>query len=125
LHPEEDERSQPALGARKSAPGLLAVNVLRCKTPQRLATGRPANDRTPMHYLFNRIRLIFIGLFILAVGGVWIYDSRYVRPMKECEKHGGWWDERDLKCAHVVYLPTLTHRAPGAPAKAAQAPAHH
>jgi hypothetical protein len=67
-----------------------------------------------MNATFNRIKLIFLGLFVAACAAIGAYHYFYVWPMQRCEAHGDWWDGRDRVCAIPMPIWTFTHRMPGA-----------
>jgi len=74
-----------------------------------------------MNFLLRRIELVFLALFAVGAGAVWIYQIFWAMPVQKCEQHGNWWDPKSRSCAHVIYIPALTHRAPGAKAPAVAA----
>ncbi len=68
----------------------------------------------------GRIELVFFAVVAIAVVGVFVYQASVIDPGQKCETAGNWWDGRTRTCGHVVYLPDITHRPPGA--KAARYP---
>jgi hypothetical protein len=78
-----------------------------------------------MKSAIDRIKLIFLAVFLVACGAIWFYHAHYVWPRDRCEAHGGWWDELDTECATPMPIWTFTHRVPGevAPATPRHAPA--
>ncbi|MBV9509872.1 MAG: hypothetical protein JO303_06285 [Caulobacteraceae bacterium] len=77
-----------------------------------------------MNENYTRLKLIFLGLFVLTVVGLWGYNALYVWPARTCESHGDWWDERDRACGVPAPLTVWTKRPAGEPAKdAAERPA--
>ena len=76
-----------------------------------------------MNFFIRRVELVFLGLFAAISALVWIYQFFWVAPVKKCEQHGNWWDPQSGSCAHVIYLPSITHRKPGQ--KAASATTAH
>ncbi len=66
----------------------------------------------------KRIELLFFAVVLVAVAGVWGYQSLVVGPAQRCETSGNWWDAKTRTCGHVVYLPDITHRAAGSKAAA-------
>ena len=74
-----------------------------------------------MNVVIDRIKLLFLGLFIVSVGAIWGYHYLYVWPREECEAHGDWWDDRDRECAIPMPIWTFTHRMPGQKQPAASA----
>jgi hypothetical protein len=67
-----------------------------------------------MNSLINRLGLAFLALFVLSAAIVFTYQATVVAPVQTCESSGNWWDPQSHSCAHVVYLPDITHRRPGA-----------
>ena len=61
----------------------------------------------------KRIELIFFAVVLVAVAGVWSYQSTVTGPAQRCETSGNWWDAKTRTCGHVVYLPDITHRPAG------------
>ena len=61
----------------------------------------------------GRIELVFFALVAVMIGGVWAYQAIVAGPVQRCEGSGNWWDAQTRTCGHVVYLPDITHRAPG------------
>jgi hypothetical protein len=66
-----------------------------------------------MNVVIDRIKLLFLGLFVLSVGVIWGYHALYVWPREACESRGDWWDDRDRQCAIPMPIWTFTHRLPG------------
>jgi hypothetical protein len=75
-----------------------------------------ANDpiRRAMNRTIGHVQLLFLGIFAVAVAGIWAYQGLYASPAKACETSGNWWDNASRTCGHVIYLPDVTHRPPGA-----------
>jgi hypothetical protein len=67
-----------------------------------------------MNSIFNRLGLVFLALFAISVVIIFAYQAVVVTPIQSCESSGNWWDPQSHSCAHVVYLPDITHRATGA-----------
>jgi hypothetical protein len=74
-----------------------------------------------MNKTIDRIKLIFLGLFLLASGAVWAYQAMFVWPKERCEAHGDWWDDQDGVCAVPMPIWSFTHRMPGGAPKPAAA----
>ena len=70
----------------------------------------------------ERLKLIFIAVFVVAVVGVVTWQVGWIMPMKKCEveKHG-WWDPDQRICARPVVITDITRRP--AADKAAEAAA--
>jgi hypothetical protein len=62
------------------------------------------------------IKLIFLGVFVVAVALIWNYQAHAVWPKERCEAHGDWWDDEDRVCAVPMPIWSFTHRMPGRPA---------
>jgi hypothetical protein len=67
-----------------------------------------------MNSIINRLGLAFLALFALSAVIVFAYQAIVVTPVQTCEASGNWWDPQSKSCAHVVYLPDITHRPAGA-----------
>lgn len=44
-----------------------------------------------MNRLIDRLKLVFLGIFVVAAAAVWIYQIHWVQPKLECEEKGAWW----------------------------------
>ena len=70
----------------------------------------------------ERLKLIFIAVFVLAVAGVAVWQVGWIMPARNCEvEKRGWWDSEKRVCARPVLITTLTRRP--AADKAAEAAA--
>lgn len=69
-----------------------------------------------MKSAIDRIKLIFMVIFVVSVGVIWFIQARYVWPKQQCEAHGDWWDDEDRVCAVPMPIWAFTHRMPGEPA---------
>jgi len=70
----------------------------------------------------ERIKLIFIAAFVVAVIGVAAWQIHWIIPMKKCEvEQHGWWDSAQRICARPVVITDITRRP--AADKAAEAAA--
>jgi hypothetical protein len=58
----------------------------------------------------NRLKVIFLGLFAAGCLAVLGYHYFWVWPKDRCEKRGGLWAEKWMKCATVYSIETLTRR---------------
>jgi hypothetical protein len=66
-----------------------------------------------MNRFVNRIELIFLAIFGLAIIGIVAYQTLWVAPVQKCESAGNWWEPISRTCGHVIYLPDITHRPIG------------
>jgi hypothetical protein len=64
-------------------------------------------------FFLRRIELVFAAVVVVAVAGVFAYQTLVIDPGQKCETSGNWWDARTRTCGHVVYLPDITHRPAG------------
>ena len=70
----------------------------------------------------ERLKLIFIAAFVVAVVGVAAWQIHWIIPMKKCEvEQHGWWDSAQRICARPVVITDITRRP--AADKAAEAAA--
>ena len=58
----------------------------------------------------ERLKLIFIGLFVVAAIGVGIWQVGWIIPQKNCEKAHKWWDNGERVCATPVLVSDITGR---------------
>lgn len=59
----------------------------------------------------ERLKLIFIGLFVVAAVGVGIWQFWWVMPAQKCEKEQKkWWDAAERVCATPVLVSDITGR---------------
>ncbi len=66
-----------------------------------------------MNKTLNLVRTGFLVAFALITAGIVAYSMLVIWPNRDCEKKGQWWAPKFHRCAHVLYLPNVTHRAPG------------
>lgn len=80
-----------------------------------------------MNSAINTVKLVLVGMFILASGASIAYQAYFIWPMQKCERGGDWWDSRDRQCLSPIPVWRITGRLPpipGSPAKAAARPAN-
>ena len=64
-----------------------------------------------MNANIERLKLIFIGLFVVAAIGVGIWQFWWVMPAQKCEKEQKkWWDPVERVCATPVLVSDITGR---------------
>lgn len=66
-----------------------------------------------MNASINRLKIIFMGIFAVAVVAIWTYELLWVWPAKDCAKAGGEWDGGERICATPIYIPDRTGRPAG------------
>ena len=59
---------------------------------------------------YTRLKLIFLGIFIVAAGAMLVYQIGWVWPGKRCEASGKWWDAGSRTCAQPVLISDITGR---------------
>ena len=57
-----------------------------------------------MSKTIDRLKLIFLGVFVIATAGVWAYQVFYVQPKKKCEAEGAWWGGGWRQCRRAVSI---------------------
>ena len=62
---------------------------------------------------FRRLGAMFVGVFLILVGAVFVYDRFWTEPGERCEDAGQWYDISTRTCATPLYIPDITGRAPG------------
>jgi len=63
-----------------------------------------------MNPTYTRLKLIFLGVFVVAIGGMLTYQIGWVWPAKRCEAAGKWWDPDGRVCAKPVLISDITGR---------------
>ena len=59
----------------------------------------------------ERLKLIFIGLFVVAAISVGVWQVWWVMPAQKCEKEQRkWWDSGERVCATPVLISDITGR---------------
>jgi hypothetical protein len=81
-----------------------------------------------MNRTINRLKIIFVGLFLVSCAGVFAYHYMWVWPKARCEARGGAWAGKWMKCGTIYSIETLTRRPLNVPpingeARIAPAPA--
>lgn len=71
-----------------------------------------------MTRFYSRLMLGFGALFVVGVVAAFGYQFLYVIPAQKCESVGHWWDASTRRCATPIYLPHITGRPIGTPARA-------
>jgi len=81
-----------------------------------------------MNRTFNRLKIIFVSLFLISCVAIFAYHYMWVWPKARCEARGGAWAGKWMKCGTIYSIETLTHRPLNVPpingeARIAPAPA--
>ena len=58
----------------------------------------------------DRLKIIFVGLFIVINIGLAIWQFGWVIPRKNCEAAHKWWDGSERVCAQPVLISDITGR---------------
>ena len=73
-----------------------------------------------MSRMIANMRVLLVGLFIVATAATSLYQYYYIWPMQKCEKAGAWWSGKYRQCVTPIPIWRLTGREPGGPKAAAQ-----
>ena len=63
-----------------------------------------------MNRTIDRLKLIFLGLFVIMSAGVFVYHIFWVWPGQKCEAAGDWWDGSTRTCGHPILISDITGR---------------
>jgi len=61
----------------------------------------------------KRLGILFAGLFIVALAGMFTYQRFYLDPEAKCVADGRWWYAEGRECVTPLYLPDITGRPEG------------
>ena len=61
----------------------------------------------------RRLTTLFLVLFALSLGGVFVIQRVWVDPGVRCEKSGRWWDMENRVCAQPISIAEITGRPAG------------
>jgi hypothetical protein len=63
-----------------------------------------------MNPTINRLTLVFLGVFAVAVIGVIVWTVGWAIPARQCEAQHKWWDHGQRVCAQPVLISDITGR---------------
>jgi hypothetical protein len=64
-----------------------------------------------MNPTIERLKLLFLGVFVLLVAGVGVYTVGWAIPERRCVKESrGWWDPETRVCGRPVLISDITGR---------------
>ena len=63
-----------------------------------------------MNANIERLKLIFLAVFVLAAVGVGVWQVGWIMPQKKCEAAQKWWDPDQRVCATPVLVSDITGR---------------
>jgi len=63
-----------------------------------------------MSRIIDRLKLVFLGAFVLSLIAIFGYHGYYVWPAERCEAQGDWWDPDGRVCARPVLISDITGR---------------
>lgn len=63
-----------------------------------------------MSRFIDRLKLFFLGLFVLCTVTIFVVHFVWIWPGKKCEEAGEWWDWRTRTCARPVLISDITGR---------------
>jgi hypothetical protein len=73
-----------------------------------------------MNRVISNMRLLLVGLFILATAATTLYQYYYIWPMQKCERASAWWSARYRQCLTPIPIWRLTGREPAAKIRSAK-----
>jgi hypothetical protein len=74
-----------------------------------------------MNPVIDRLKLIFLGVFVVANAAMLIWQFGWVMPRETCEKAHKWWDGSQRVCAQPVLISDITGRVIDNPQAKAEA----
>ena len=63
-----------------------------------------------MNPVIDRLKIFFLGLFLVISTGILVVHYVWVWPGQQCEAAHNWWDWRTRTCAHPIPISDLTGR---------------
>ena len=63
-----------------------------------------------MNSAIDRLKLIFLGIFVIANVAMLIWEFGWVMPREKCEKAHNWWDNSQRVCATPILTSDITGR---------------
>jgi hypothetical protein len=63
-----------------------------------------------MNPVIDRLKLIFLGVFLVANVAMLIWQFGWVMPRETCEKAHKWWDNSQRVCAQPILISDITGR---------------
>jgi len=63
-----------------------------------------------MNPVIDRLKLIFVGVFLVANIVMLVWQVGWVMPRERCEKAHKWWDNSERVCAQPILTSDITGR---------------
>ena len=63
-----------------------------------------------MNPVIDRLKLIFVGVFLVANIAMLVWQVGWVMPRESCEKQHKWWDNSQRVCAQPILTSDITGR---------------
>jgi hypothetical protein len=63
-----------------------------------------------MNPVIDRLKWIFVGVFLVLNVGMLVYQFGWVIPRQNCEKAHKWWDGSQRVCAQPILVSDVTGR---------------
>lgn len=63
-----------------------------------------------MNTKFERLLLLFMGLFVVGIVGVVVWQVGWAIPAGKCKDQHKWWDNAQRVCAQPVLISDITGR---------------
>ncbi|HEV2532240.1 hypothetical protein [Phenylobacterium sp.] len=74
-----------------------------------------------MNPVIDRLKLIFVGVFLVANIVMLVWEFGWVMPRENCEKAHKWWDGGQRVCAQPILISDITGRVIDNPKARAEA----
>jgi len=74
-----------------------------------------------MNRTFERLKLIFLGIFAVTTAAMLIWQFGWLVPQQNCEKAHKWWDNSQRVCAQPILISDITGRVIADPEARAEA----
>lgn len=71
----------------------------------------------------ERLKLIFLGIFAVALVAVAVWQVGWIWPQQKCDKAHKWWDGSQRVCAQPILISDVTGRVIADPKALAEAKA--
>jgi hypothetical protein len=74
-----------------------------------------------MNPVIDRLKLIFVGVFLVANIAMLVWEFGWAMPRENCEKAHKWWDNGQRVCAQPILISDITGRVIDNPKARAEA----
>ncbi len=63
-----------------------------------------------MNPVIDRLKIFFLGLFLVISVSMLVVHYVWIQPGQQCEQAHNWWDWRTRTCAHPIPISDITGR---------------